>query len=177
MIKNFGLEIQFLSARSATRFRYALFNIPCGAFLRVLSSSFIVLFGWLCEISLSLLFARNETKKQQKNNKIKKNVDSLLLRVFLCWVVHIVVVVVVVFQKRHDEGWSEEQVYEIVDIVNFFLPRRRTRQIDFDYENDELANGRRRRRELREGRFGTKATTTTAAKTDEFGWSRFNIII
>ena len=140
---------------------------------RRLSSSSLV--G--CVKSLSLLFARNETKKQQKNNKIKKNVDSLLLRVFLCWVVHIVVVVVVVFQKRHDEGWSEEQVYEIVDIVNFFLPRRRTRQIDFDYENDELANGRRRRREQREGRFGTKATTTTAAKTDEFGWSRFNIII
>jgi hypothetical protein len=65
----------------------------------------------------------------------------LLRKVFLCCS-HVVVVVVV-------EEWSEEEVDEIVpDIDNFFLPRRRTTQIiDFDYENDELANGRRRRRE------------------------------
>jgi hypothetical protein len=64
----------------------------------------------------------------------------LLRKVFLCWV-HIVVVVVV-FQKRR-EGWSEEEVDEIVDIINFFPRWRRT---TFDYD-DELANGRRRRRE------------------------------
>jgi hypothetical protein len=59
----------------------------------------------------------------------------LLRKVFLCWV-HIVVVVVV-------EEWSEEEVDEIVDIINFFPRWRRT---TFDYD-DELANGRRRRRE------------------------------
>ena len=87
------------------------------------------------KLSLSLsLVKKNETPHKKK--KIKKNVDALLLRkVFLCWV-HIVVVVVV-------EEWSEEEVDEIVDIINFFPRRRRT---TFDYD-DELANGRRRRRE------------------------------
>ena len=109
----------------------------------------VVLFGFLSCFSLSLLFVKNETPRK-KNNKIfllkKKNVDDALLlrKVFLCCCSHVVVVVVVVVV----EEWSEEEVDEIVDIDNFFLPRRRTTQIiDFDYENDELANGRRRRRE------------------------------
>ena len=108
----------------------------------------VVLFGFLLCFSLSLLFVKNETPRK-KNNKIfllkKKNVDDALLlrKVFLCCCSHVVVVVVVVVEE-----WSEEEVDEIVDIDNFFLPRRRTTQIiDFDYENDELANGRRRRRE------------------------------
>ena len=92
--------------------------------------------AWLSEtLSLSLV-KKNETPHKKKKTKLKKNVDALLLRkVFLCWV-HIVVVVVV-------EEWSEEEVDEIVDIINFFPRRRRT---TFDYD-DELANGRRRRRE------------------------------
>ena len=108
----------------------------------------VVLFGFLLCFSLSLLFVKNETP-HKKNNKIfllkKKNVDDALLlrKVFLCCCSHVVVVVVVVVEE-----WSEEEVDEIVDIDNYFLPRRRTTQIiDFDYENDELANGRRRRRE------------------------------
>ena len=103
----------------------------------------------LCKtlFSLSPLCEKRDTTQEKQPQIKKKNVDDALLlrKVFLCWV-HIVVVVVV-FQKRR-EGWSEEEVDEILDINNFFLPRRRTTQIiDFDYENDELANGRRRRRE------------------------------
>jgi hypothetical protein len=138
VIKNFGLdtdkngkEESVSLIASATRFRYkSLFLITA-----LCSSSFSSFF-WLSEtLSLSLV-KKNETPHKKKQTKLKKNVDALLLRkVFLCWV-HIVVVVVV-------EEWSEEEVDEIVDIINFFPRRRRT---TFDYD-DELANGRRRRRE------------------------------